>query len=142
MKAMVVRAAKSLSLEERPVPRPGRGEVRIAVRACGVCHSDHLVTDAMWPGLALPRVPGHEIAGVIDAVGEGSVRFREGDRVGLGWHGGHDGTCDACLAGRFINCRAARIGPTVCELDGPMPILNRSNTLKAMAHSKGSALQD
>ena len=110
MQAMVVRAAKQpLVSEERDLPQPGRGEVRIRVHACGVCHSDHFVTEGLWPGLQLPRIPGHEVAGVIDAVGEGVDAFRAGDRVGVGWHGGHDGTCDACLRGKFIHCRAARV---------------------------------
>ena len=117
MKAMVVRAkGQPLAQEERATPSPGRGEVRIRVRACGVCHSDHFVTEALWPGLQLPRVPGHEVAGVVDALGEGVERFRIGDRVGLGWHGGHDGTCDVCLTGRFIHCRNARI--TGISFDG------------------------
>src|SRR6185369_12003022 len=112
----VVRKPKSLAIEEMPSPKPARGEVRIKVHACGVCHSDAMVLDALWPGLALPRVPGHEVAGVVDAVGEGVSRFQVGDRVGLGWHGGHDGTCDRCLTGRFINCRNARI--TAISFDG------------------------
>ena len=116
MKAMVVRAAGRLVLEERPVPQPGRGQVRIRVHACGVCHSDHFVTDALWPGLALPRVPGHEVAGVVDAVGPDAARLRVGDRVGIGWHGGHDGTCDPCLKGWFLACRAA--GITGITFDG------------------------
>ena len=110
MQAMVVRAAKQpLVSEERDLPQPGRGGVRIRVHACGVCHSDHFVTEGLWPGLELPRIPGHEVAGVIDAVGEGVDAFRAGDRVGVGWHGGHDGTCDACLRGKFIHCRNARV---------------------------------
>ena len=117
MRSMVVRKANEpLVPEERPVPQPGRGEVRIEVRACGVCHSDHLVTGGLWPGLALPRVPGHEVAGVVDATGDGVVRFKKGDRVGLGWHGGHDGTCDVCLKGRFVHCRNGRI--TGISFDG------------------------
>ena len=117
MKAMVVRAANEpLALEERPVPDPGPGQVRIKVHACGICHSDHFVTAQLWPGLELPRVPGHEIAGVIDAVGEGVTRFSSGERVGLGWHGGHDGTCDPCLSGHFINCEGAQV--TGISFDG------------------------
>jgi D-arabinose 1-dehydrogenase-like Zn-dependent alcohol dehydrogenase len=117
MRSMVVRAAKSpLVPEDRPVPQPGRGEIRIRVRACGVCHSDHFVTDGLWPGLVLPRVPGHEVAGTVDAVGEGVVRFRKDDRVGIGWHGGHDGTCDVCLTGRYVHCRNGRI--TGISFDG------------------------
>ena len=110
MKAMVVRAANQpMVAEERPVPEPGRGEVRIRVHACGVCHSDQFVATGGWPGLVLPRVPGHEIAGVIDAIGEDVTRFRVGDRVGVGWHGGQDGTCRACLEGRFVHCEAGLV---------------------------------
>src|SRR4029453_10763637 len=117
MKAMVVRTANaSLVAEDRPLPEPGRGEVRIRVPACGVCHSDQSVTAGLWPGLHLPRVPGHEIAGVVDAVGDGVTRLRRGQRVGVGWHGGHDGTCRACLDGKFIHCEAARI--TGVTMDG------------------------
>ena len=105
MRAMVVRTAKApLVLEERAAPTVGRGEVRIRVYACGVCHSDTFVTEGLWPGLQLPRVTGHEVAGVIDAVGEGVTTWKVGDRAGVGWHGGHDGTCRACLKGQFINC--------------------------------------
>jgi alcohol dehydrogenase len=86
------------------------------VHACGICHSDQLVTDGLWPGLQLPRVPGHEVAGVIDALGEGVTHLRVGQRVGVGWHGGHDGTCDACLNGHFIHCRQGRI--TGISIDG------------------------
>lgn len=117
MKAMVVRSANQpLVAEERPIPEPGPGEVRIKIHACGICHSDHFVTAQLWPGLELPRVPGHEIAGVIDTVGEGVTGFASGDRVGLGWHGGHDGTCNNCLSGHLINCDAARV--TGISFDG------------------------
>jgi D-arabinose 1-dehydrogenase-like Zn-dependent alcohol dehydrogenase len=117
MKAMVVRAAgKGFTPEERPAPVPRRGEVRIRVHACGVCFSDHLVADGVWPGLQLPRVPGHEIAGEIDAIGEGVSRFSPGDRVGLGWHGGHDGSCDSCLRGQFVQCDSRKV--TGITMDG------------------------
>jgi D-arabinose 1-dehydrogenase-like Zn-dependent alcohol dehydrogenase len=110
MKAMVVRAAKAPFVrEERPVPDPGPGQVRIRVKACGICHSDRFVKDALWPGLELPRVPGHEVAGEVDAVGAGVDRLQRGARVGIGWHGGHDGTCPACLKGRFMNCEKGSI---------------------------------
>jgi len=110
MKAMVVRAAREpIVREERALPEPGRGQVRIRVHACGVCHSDSFVTEGLWPGLTLPRIPGHEVAGVVDAVGEGVTTLRRGDRVGVGWHGGHDGTCRACLEGKFIHCAQAQI---------------------------------
>jgi D-arabinose 1-dehydrogenase-like Zn-dependent alcohol dehydrogenase len=110
MRAVVVRAAKApFVVEDRPLPEPGPGEVRIRVRACGVCHSDQFVKDALWPGLSLPRVPGHEVAGEVDAVGPGVDRLRRGIRVGVGWHGGHDGTCPACLRGRFAHCEKGSI---------------------------------
>jgi len=110
MRAMVVGAApEPIVAEERELPQPGRGEVRIRVHACGVCHSDHFVTEGLWPGLELPRVPGHEVAGVVDGIGEGVSTLRVGDRVGVGWYGGHDGTCAACLKGKFIQCKNARI---------------------------------
>lgn len=117
MRAMVVKSAgEGPFLEERDVPEPGRGEVRIKVHACGVCHSDHYCVEALWPGLELPRVPGHEIAGVVDAVGEDVTRLEAGDRVGLGWHGGHDGTCSACLKGKFLFCDNEQI--TGLTIDG------------------------
>ncbi|MBK8977861.1 MAG: alcohol dehydrogenase catalytic domain-containing protein [Planctomycetes bacterium] len=110
MRAMVVRAAdQPFQLEQREPREPGAGEIRVRVHACGVCHSDHFVKDALWPGLALPRVPGHEVAGVVDAVGPGVGHLAVGDRVGLGWHGGHDGTCPACLRGKFIHCQSGAI---------------------------------
>jgi D-arabinose 1-dehydrogenase-like Zn-dependent alcohol dehydrogenase len=116
MKSMVVSAPKKLELKERELPQPGPGQVRVRVHACGVCHSDKFVAEALWPGLELPRVPGHEVAGVVDALGDGVERFQVGDRVGIGWHGGHDGTCDICLTGRFIHCRNQRI--TGISFDG------------------------
>jgi len=117
MRAVVVRGPEpGLAIEERPVPEPGPGEVRIKVHACGVCHSDRFVVDRLWPGLELPRVPGHEVAGVIDVVGAGVGHLDVGERVGLGWHGGHDGTCDPCLRGRFIHCHNQQI--TGITLDG------------------------
>ena len=110
MKAMVVPSAKAgFVLEDRPLPEPGPGEVRIKVRACGVCHSDQVVKDGLWPGLKLPRVPGHEVVGEVDAVGLGVDRFPRGTRVGVGWHGGHDGTCPACQRGRFVHCEQGNI---------------------------------
>jgi D-arabinose 1-dehydrogenase-like Zn-dependent alcohol dehydrogenase len=114
---MVVRSQQEgLVLEERELPEPGPGQVRVRVRACGVCHSDRFVTEGLWPGLELPRIPGHEVAGEVDALGDGVERVKVGDRVGLGWHGGHDGTCDVCLTGRFIHCRNQQI--TGISFDG------------------------
>ncbi|GAC1305122.1 MAG: alcohol dehydrogenase [Vulcanimicrobiaceae bacterium] len=96
----------SLRAAERDVPEPGPGWVRIKIEACGICHSDSFVVENLWPGLQYPRVPGHEIAGTIDALGADVAGFRVGDRVGVGWHGGHCGHCDRCRRGDFITCRA------------------------------------
>ena len=110
MRAMAFRAANEpLVPEDRPVPEPGPGEVRIRGQACGVCHSDHFIGEALWPGLELPRVPGHEVIGTVDALGDGVTAFAKGERVGIGWHGGHDGSCPSCLAGKFIHCDNATV---------------------------------
>ena len=110
MKAMVVREAGGpFELEERDIPAPGPGEIRIKVEACGICHSDAFVKFGQFPGLQLPRAPGHEVAGVVDEVGEGVDLFSPGDRVGVGWHGGHCFECDPCRRGDFINCRNQQV---------------------------------
>lgn len=89
---------------ERDIPQPGPRQVRIRVQACGVCHSDMIIKEGLLPGIAYPRVPGHEIAGVIDEIGAGVVGWKPAERVGVGWHGGQDGTCPACRRGDFANC--------------------------------------
>jgi D-arabinose 1-dehydrogenase-like Zn-dependent alcohol dehydrogenase len=94
---------------ERPVPRPGTREVRIQVQACGMCHSDAFVKAGQFPGLTLPRIPGHEVAGRVDAVGEEVAHLNPGQRVGVGWYGGHCGQCPACRRGDFMNCAKSRI---------------------------------
>jgi D-arabinose 1-dehydrogenase-like Zn-dependent alcohol dehydrogenase len=94
---------------EREIPKPGRGQVQIKVQACGVCHSDVLTKDGLWPGIQYPRVPGHEVAGVIDEVGEGVSEWKKGQRVGVGWHGGQDNTCVSCRRGDFRNCKNLKI---------------------------------
>jgi alcohol dehydrogenase/propanol-preferring alcohol dehydrogenase len=99
----------ALELVERDVPAPGAGQVLIKVQACGICHSDSLTKDGLWPGLQYPRVPGHEVAGVIDAVGAGVEGWKAGDRVGVGWHGGHCGHCAACRRGHFVVCEKAQV---------------------------------
>jgi D-arabinose 1-dehydrogenase-like Zn-dependent alcohol dehydrogenase len=101
---------------ERPVPEPGRGQVRIKVEACGICHSDALVKEGYWPGIQYPRVPGHEIAGRIDAIGADVTLWKHGQRVGLGWHGGHCFQCDPCRRGDFILCQFEKI--TAISFDG------------------------
>ena len=94
-------------LVERDIPEPRAGAVRITVQACGICHSDMYTKEGLLPGIQYPRVPGHEIAGVIDAVGSGVPGWTAGQRVGVGWHGGHCGYCDSCRRGDFITCRIA-----------------------------------
>lgn len=110
MRAVQVKQAGGpFEVVEREVPAPGPGQVRIKVEACGICHSDAFIRSGAYPGISLPRVPGHEVAGRVDAVGAGVTAFREGDRGGVGWHGGHCFQCDACRRGRFINCVALRV---------------------------------
>lgn len=110
MKAVQVSAARGpFELVERDVPEAGPLQVRIRVEACGICHSDAFVKSGAFPGLKLPRIPGHEIAGKIDAVGEGVTAWKVGDRVGVGWHGGHCFQCTACRKGLFINCENAKV---------------------------------
>lgn len=96
-----------LELVEREIPVPGPGTVRVKVEACGICHSDVLTKEGIWPGIQYPRVPGHEIAGVIDAVGENVGAWRIGQRVGVGWYAGHCGYCDSCRRGDFVTCQIA-----------------------------------
>ncbi len=106
----------NFEIVDRPIPQPGRGEVCVKVEACGICHSDELVKEGYWPGIQYPRVPGHEIAGRIDAVGPDVAQWRSGQRVGVGWHGGHCFTCDPCRRGDFMNCKFART--TAIDFDG------------------------
>jgi len=110
MKAVQVPAAGAdFQVVEREIPEPGAGQVRIKVQACGVCRSDELTKEGHWPGISYPRVAGHEVAGVIDALGAGVSAWREGQRVGVGWHGGQDNTCPQCRRGDFINCQNQKI---------------------------------
>jgi Zn-dependent alcohol dehydrogenases len=97
-------AGSDFTIQERPIPEPGPGFVRLKVSACGICHSDSLVKGGYWPGLAYPRVPGHEVAGTVDSAGPGVSEWTAGDRVGIGWHGSHCGYCEACRSGDFITC--------------------------------------
>jgi D-arabinose 1-dehydrogenase-like Zn-dependent alcohol dehydrogenase len=98
-------AGADFQIVEREIPEPAAGHVRIKVQACGICHSDVLTKEGHWPGIQYPRVPGHEVAGVIDALGAGVSGWSRGQRVGVGWHGGHDNTCPECRRGDFRNCR-------------------------------------
>lgn len=111
--AQVTTAGGAIEIVEREVPEPGPGQVRIRVQASGICHSDALTKEGHWPGLQYPRVAGHEIAGTIDALGEGVTAWKAGDRVGVGWHGGHCGTCDSCRRGSFVTCQVSAIVPGI-----------------------------
>jgi len=102
--AQISRLNGPFEIVERDIPQPGPGAIRIKVQACGICHSDSLVVEGHWPGLQFPRVPGHEVVGIVDAVGDGVSQWLPGQRVGVGWHGGHCGHCDRCREGDFFGC--------------------------------------
>ena len=102
--AQIARAGGLFEIVKREIPQPGPGWVRVKVQACGICHSDSLVKEGHWPGLQYPRVPGHEVVGLVDSVGAGVTQWKPGQRVGVGWHGGHCGACDACRNGDFFGC--------------------------------------
>ena len=107
--AQVPKPGADFQIVEREIPKPGAGQVRIKVQACGICHSDVLTKEGVWPGIQYPRVPGHEVAGIIDELGAGVTGWTVGQRAGVGWHGGHDGTCLSCRRGDFRNCRNLKI---------------------------------
>ena len=96
-------------LVEREIPEPAAGQVRIKVEACGICHSDSLTKGGLYPGIQYPRVPGHEVAGIVDAVGAGVVGWTKGQRVGVGWHGGYCGHCEPCRRGDFFACQWGQV---------------------------------
>jgi len=107
--AQVSSPGADFQIVEREIPKPDAGQVRIKVQACGVCHSDVLTKDGLWPGIQYPRIPGHEVAGIIDEVGAGVSAWKKGQRAGVGWHGGHDNTCRECRRGDFRNCRNQQV---------------------------------
>ncbi len=109
MRVVQVPNAKGpFQMVEREIPEPAPGWVRIRVEACGICHSDSYVKEGLWPGIQYPRVPGHEVAGVIDALGSGVKGWKTGQRVGAGWYGGHCGYCENCRRGDFLFCTIER----------------------------------
>ncbi|HKG80983.1 MAG TPA: alcohol dehydrogenase [Pyrinomonadaceae bacterium] len=117
MKAVQVsKAGGDWELVDRDIAEPGAGQVRVKVEACGVCHSEALVKEGIWPGLQYPRVPGHEIAGRIDAVGDNVTAWKQGQRVGVGWHGGHCFVCEQCRRGDFAMCVNRKV--TGLDFDG------------------------
>jgi D-arabinose 1-dehydrogenase-like Zn-dependent alcohol dehydrogenase len=107
--AQISRPGGDFEIVEREIRDPGANEIRIKVQACGVCHSDVFTKEGWWPGIQYPRVPGHEVAGLVDKLGPNVTGWNEGQRVGVGWHGGHDGTCLQCRRGDFGNCRNLKI---------------------------------
>jgi D-arabinose 1-dehydrogenase-like Zn-dependent alcohol dehydrogenase len=114
--AQVSRPNGPFEIVDRPIPQPGPGSLRIKVHACGICHSDSLVKEGAYPGIQYPRVPGHEVAGVVDAVGPGVAGWAVGQRVGVGWHGGYCGHCDYCRRGEFFACVTGQV--TGISFDG------------------------
>src|SRR3989442_286189 len=107
--AQIPSPGADFQIVEREIPKPGVGQVRIKVQACGICHSDVLTKEGGLPGIQYPRVPGHEVAGTIHELGAGVSEWKQGQRVGVGWHGGQDGTCLSCRRGDFRNCRNLKI---------------------------------
>src|SRR5271167_4061875 len=105
----VPKPGADFKIVEREIPVPGAGAVRIKVQACGVCHSDSVTKDGLFPGIQYPRVPGHEVIGIIDAVGANVSRWKIGQRVGVGWNGGYCGYCDSCRRGNFFACETSTL---------------------------------
>jgi D-arabinose 1-dehydrogenase-like Zn-dependent alcohol dehydrogenase len=130
--AQISKASGDWELVERDIREPGVSEVRVRVDACGICHSDALVKDGIWPGLQYPRVPGHEIAGRIDALGDNVTSWTVGQRVGVGWHGGHCFVCEQCRRGDFAMCVNRKV--TGIDLDGGYAeyMIARPETLAAI----------
>lgn len=107
--AQVTVAHGPIEIAERPIPDPGPGKVRVKVEACGICHSDVVTKESLFPGINYPRIPGHEVTGTVDAVGEGVTNWTKGQRVGVGWIGGHCTICQPCRRGKFAACEKAQI---------------------------------
>jgi D-arabinose 1-dehydrogenase-like Zn-dependent alcohol dehydrogenase len=107
--AQITKPGAGFQIVGREIPEPQAGQVRIKVQACGVCHSDVFTVEGSWPGIQYPRVPGHEVVGIIDEVGDGVSEWKKGQRVGVGWHGGQDNTCLECRRGDFRNCRNLKV---------------------------------
>src|SRR6202163_341922 len=137
--AQIPKPGADFQIVEREVPMPGAGEVRLKVQACGVCHSDQFTKEGTWPGIQYPRVPGHEIVGIIDEVGVGVSEWRKGQRVGVGWHGGHDGTCLQCRRGDFRNCRNLKVPGISYDGGYQQYMVAPVEALVAMPESLGAA---
>jgi D-arabinose 1-dehydrogenase-like Zn-dependent alcohol dehydrogenase len=137
--AQISKPGAGFQIVEREIPEPGAGQVRIKVQACGVCHSDVLTVEGGLPGIQYPRAPGHEVAGIIDAVGEGVSEWKKGQRVGVGWHGGHDGTCLECRRGDFGNCRNMQIAGISYDGGYQQYMVAPVSAVVAMSDSLGDA---
>ncbi len=111
-------AGGPFEIVEREIPEPGSGMVRIKVQACGICHSDEVTKQGQFPGIQYPRVPGHEVIGIIDAVGQKVPRWKIGQRVGVGWNGGYCGYCDSCRRGNFFACETSTLATGVSSDGG------------------------
>jgi D-arabinose 1-dehydrogenase-like Zn-dependent alcohol dehydrogenase len=139
MRAVQATRAGLLELVERDVPEPGQGEVRVRIEACGVCHSDSFTVEGQWPGLSFPRIPGHEITGVIDALGADVIDWRTGQRVGVGWFGGNCGHCEPCRRGWLIDCRNLRVPGIAYDGGYAEAMVAPANALAAMPDELGAA---
>ena len=138
MKAVQVpKPGGDFEIVEREIPKPQAGQVRVKVQACGICHSDVLTKEGQWPGIQYPRVPGHEIAGIVDELGEGVTTWKKGQRVGVGWHGGHDETCLYCRRGDFRNCVNMQVPGISYDGGYQQYMVAPANALVAMPDSLG-----
>ncbi len=142
-KMRVVQVSKPngpFELVEREIPKPSAGTVRIKIQACGICHSDSIVKEGLFPNIQYPRIPGHEIAGVIDALGDGVTDWSVGQRVGVGWYGGHCNSCDACRRGEFILCIRGKI-PGITQDGGYAEYMIASKEALALIPEELSAIE-
>ena len=139
MVAQISKPGGDFELVEREIPEPSARQVRIKVQACGVCHSDVFTKEGSWPGIQYPRAPGHEVVGIIDEVGGGISEWRKGQRVGVGWHGGHDGTCLQCRRGDFRNCRNLKVPGISYDGGYEQYMIAPTEALVAMPETLGAA---
>jgi D-arabinose 1-dehydrogenase-like Zn-dependent alcohol dehydrogenase len=130
-----------LELVEREIPEPGPGNVRIKVQACGICHSDSFTKDGLWPGIEYPRVPGHEVIGLVDALGPGLAGWNVGERVGVGWHGGYCGYCDACRRGDAFACETETLVTGITSDGGYADYMIAPSTALARVPDELSAVE-
>jgi D-arabinose 1-dehydrogenase-like Zn-dependent alcohol dehydrogenase len=137
--AQIPKAGADFQIVEREIPNPSAGQVRIKVQACGVCHSDQFTKEGTWPGIQYPRVPGHEVVGLIDELDAGVTEWKKGQRVGVGWHGGHDGTCRQCRRGDFRNCQNLKVPGISYDGGYQQYMVAPVEALVAMPESLGAA---